>query len=77
MGIFGALTTAVGGLRDVPDLVTVPERDSGSLRQALVLLLADEQERRRLGEAGRETAVARWSPSAASSALVSVYASAV
>jgi glycosyltransferase involved in cell wall biosynthesis len=71
------VATAVGGLLDaVSDGVTgvlVPPRDPAALRAALERLLADPAERRRLGTAAREEAIAHFSPAAAAAALVSAY----
>lgn len=58
------VVTATAGQRDVvEDGVTgimVPPGDVGALREAVTRLLADPRERRRLGDAAREAAVARF-----------------
>jgi glycosyltransferase involved in cell wall biosynthesis len=75
------VATAVGGLRDlVVDGETglvVPPRDPGALRSALERLLADRELRRRLGAAGRERALERFSWESVTDATLAAYAEAV
>jgi glycosyltransferase involved in cell wall biosynthesis len=74
------VASAVGGLRDlVVDGETgllVPPRDPRALRRALERLLGDADVRRRLGEAGRERARARFSWDTVVPATLDVYCSA-
>jgi glycosyltransferase involved in cell wall biosynthesis len=71
----------VGGLRDlVVDGETgylVPPRDVAALREALERLLADRELRRRLGEAGRRRAAARFSWERATEETLAAYAEVV
>jgi glycosyltransferase involved in cell wall biosynthesis len=71
----------VGGLRDVvEDGVTgilVPPHDAGSLRTALLRLLEQPGERRRLGAAARERIRARSSWPVATGALLTAYRAAL
>jgi glycosyltransferase involved in cell wall biosynthesis len=73
------VATAVGGLVDaVEDRVTgrlVPPRDPTALRAALASLLADADERRRLGDAAREKALRELSFDAAAEATIRAYES--
>jgi glycosyltransferase involved in cell wall biosynthesis len=75
------VATAVGGLLDlVVDGETglvVPPRDPGALRSALERLLADRELRRRLGAAGRERALERFSWESVTDATLAAYAEAV
>jgi glycosyltransferase involved in cell wall biosynthesis len=71
------VVTSVGGLLDaVEDGVTglrVPPKDPAALRAAIEMLLADANLRRRLGEAAREAARARFSWPASTEATHRVY----
>jgi glycosyltransferase involved in cell wall biosynthesis len=68
------VATRVGGLVDaVEDGVTGLLVDHGELRAALERLLADRDERARLGAAARERARSTFDPQAAARALVSAY----
>jgi glycosyltransferase involved in cell wall biosynthesis len=71
------VTTGVGGLADaVEDGITgvvVPVRDAAALRVALEALLADANERVRLGGAAREKARAAFSFEAAMHAMTALY----
>ena len=71
------VASAVGGLLDaVEDGVTgvlVAPGDAPALREAIERLLADPDERRRLGAAARQRARDRFSFDAATATLVSVY----
>jgi colanic acid/amylovoran biosynthesis glycosyltransferase len=71
------VATSVGGhVEAIEDGVTgvlVRPRDPAALRAAIERLLADPQERARLGAAAREAALARYSPAAASAALAEAY----
>ena len=75
------VASAVGGLRDAiedgVDGLLVPPRDPAALRAALERLLGDPALRSRLGAAARGTAQARFSPEAATEALLAAYAGAV
>jgi len=72
------VATAVGGLpdaiRDGETGLLVPPRDPAALRTAIVRLLGDAELRARLGAASRAHAERELSWSAATSALVSLYA---
>ena len=61
------VTSGVGGLADLGEAAVVAA--PGGLRDALGALLADGAARRRLGEAGRSLAVARFSSEASAAAL--------
>lgn len=74
------VASAVGGLTDlVADGETgllVPPGDRGALRAALERLLADPEERARMGAEGRRRARERFSPDAAAEGLLDAYRSA-
>jgi glycosyltransferase involved in cell wall biosynthesis len=71
------VATAVGGHLDaIDDGVTgvlVPPRAPAALRAAIERLLADGEERRRLGDAARAHAVTAFSGRAAAATLVDAY----
>ena len=75
------VATGVGGLRDAiedgVDGLLVPPRDPAALRGALERLLADPELRSRLGAAARSSAQRRFSPEAATEALLAAYAAAL
>lgn len=74
------VASAVGGLRDLvvdgETGVLVPPRDPPALRRALERLLRDGELRRRLGDAGRERARARFSWETVIPATLDAYRSA-
>ena len=68
------VTTGVGGLRDLSEGVrAVPPGDVVALRAAVVALLEDRAERRRLGAAGRAYALERLSLDREAVGLIGAY----
>ena len=71
------VATRVGGLpeliRDGEDGVLVPRRDPGALAGAVADLLADDERRRRLGEAARARQQAEFSDAAMLAAVEGLY----
>ena len=69
------VASRVGGLTDLDGdgVVLVPPGDTRALREAIAELLANTEERRRLGSAARATAAGRFSHDACARSLIEIY----